>query len=222
MTADATALVRAVLESPADDAPRLVFADYLEEQGDPVRAEFIRLQIAGAQEPCVDSGIHPGDRCDDPNCRGCRQFRDRAAELLRSPGFGEGIWGGWDAPVAGVWFERGFVEEVSVVAERFVETAGRLFALHPIRAVRLSGRMPRLSSTAAVWIREQPRSSGIAQALVPTPVFELLEAHPVMGKGLLLRGYPTHEVANRALSEACVRFGRREAGLAAKWTVVSG
>jgi uncharacterized protein (TIGR02996 family) len=33
-----------IREHPEDDAPRLVYADWLEENGDPVRAEFIRVQ----------------------------------------------------------------------------------------------------------------------------------------------------------------------------------
>src|ERR687898_691134 len=37
-------LFRAILADPADDAPRLVFADWLDEHGEPDRAEFIRLQ----------------------------------------------------------------------------------------------------------------------------------------------------------------------------------
>ena len=43
----ADALVQAVIESPEDDTPRLVFADFLEENGDEddrERAEFVRLQ----------------------------------------------------------------------------------------------------------------------------------------------------------------------------------
>jgi uncharacterized protein (TIGR02996 family) len=40
------ALVRAVLAAPEDDAPRLVFADWCDENGDSERGEFIRLQIA--------------------------------------------------------------------------------------------------------------------------------------------------------------------------------
>src|SRR5829696_7436743 len=39
------ALLRAIIENPEDDAPRLVFADWLDEHGEPDRAEFIRLQI---------------------------------------------------------------------------------------------------------------------------------------------------------------------------------
>jgi uncharacterized protein (TIGR02996 family) len=34
-----------VIESPEDDGPRLVYADWLDEQGEHDRAEFIRLQI---------------------------------------------------------------------------------------------------------------------------------------------------------------------------------
>ena len=37
--------LRAICEAPDDDAPRLVFADFLDETGEPERAEFIRLQV---------------------------------------------------------------------------------------------------------------------------------------------------------------------------------
>jgi uncharacterized protein (TIGR02996 family) len=40
------ALLRAVCESPGDDAPRLVYADWLDDHGRRERAEFIRVQIA--------------------------------------------------------------------------------------------------------------------------------------------------------------------------------
>jgi uncharacterized protein (TIGR02996 family) len=38
------AFVRDVAANPEDDAPRLIFADWLEDNGDPDRAEFVRLQ----------------------------------------------------------------------------------------------------------------------------------------------------------------------------------
>jgi uncharacterized protein (TIGR02996 family) len=34
----------AIIADPADDTPRLVFADWLQENGDEDRAEFIRIQ----------------------------------------------------------------------------------------------------------------------------------------------------------------------------------
>src|SRR5262249_20269221 len=36
--------LQAVLDAPDDDAPRLIYADWLDDHGDPARAEFIRLQ----------------------------------------------------------------------------------------------------------------------------------------------------------------------------------
>ena len=38
------AFLQAMVETPDDDTPRLVYADWLEENGDADRAEFIRLQ----------------------------------------------------------------------------------------------------------------------------------------------------------------------------------
>jgi uncharacterized protein (TIGR02996 family) len=39
------ALYRAIITAPDDDTPRLVFADYLDENGEPDRASFIRVQV---------------------------------------------------------------------------------------------------------------------------------------------------------------------------------
>jgi uncharacterized protein (TIGR02996 family) len=42
---DDVALRQAILDNPADDVPRLAYADWCEENGDEERAEFIRVQI---------------------------------------------------------------------------------------------------------------------------------------------------------------------------------
>src|SRR5262245_47579116 len=43
---DHDALLRAICEYPRDDLPRLVYADWLDEHGEPERAAFIRTDIA--------------------------------------------------------------------------------------------------------------------------------------------------------------------------------
>ena len=48
---EADAFLATILENPDDDAPRLVFADWLDEHGDSERAEFIRVQIELAHGP---------------------------------------------------------------------------------------------------------------------------------------------------------------------------
>jgi len=45
-----TALLDAIRAAPDDDAPRLVYADWLDEHGQPERAEFIRVQCELARQ----------------------------------------------------------------------------------------------------------------------------------------------------------------------------
>src|SRR5687768_16014249 len=97
MTNDGAALFRAVCEKPADDTPRLVYADWLEESGDPDRAEFIRLQ-------CEAWNLCPGYPTETAR-------RVRASVLLRTHG---DRWYGELPAVTGVtWsdlFVRGFID----------------------------------------------------------------------------------------------------------------
>src|SRR5207253_1417696 len=58
--ADHRLLLRAVTDQPDEDVPRLVYADWLEENGDPGRAEFIRLDVRHAQR-LRDGPVPAGD-----------------------------------------------------------------------------------------------------------------------------------------------------------------
>ncbi|MBA4189259.1 MAG: hypothetical protein C0467_14780 [Planctomycetaceae bacterium] len=49
------ALLRAVCDNPDEDTPRLVFSDWLQENGEEERAEFIRLQCQTANLPVASS-----------------------------------------------------------------------------------------------------------------------------------------------------------------------
>jgi uncharacterized protein (TIGR02996 family) len=54
--------LRAICDAPDDDAPRLVFADWLDENGDPDRAEFIRKHVQLARNPDV---VNIERRCEE-------------------------------------------------------------------------------------------------------------------------------------------------------------
>jgi uncharacterized protein (TIGR02996 family) len=84
---DREALLTAVFASPADDAPRLVYADWLDEHGQPERAEFIRVQCELA-------------RTDDP------ALRRRETELLAARL--DALAGPLAAPHLRFRFERGW------------------------------------------------------------------------------------------------------------------
>ena len=48
---DHNALLRTICQSPDDDVPRLIYADFLEETGEAARAEFVRAQVELARTP---------------------------------------------------------------------------------------------------------------------------------------------------------------------------
>src|SRR5213078_1683780 len=99
MHADHAAFLRAIRAAPDDDLPRLVYADYLDERGDP-RGEFIRLQCELARGDC-------------PPLR-ARELLRRGAELLDRY---DAVWAGLLAEAAyEATFRRGFVEEIEIGA----------------------------------------------------------------------------------------------------------
>lgn len=117
---DANAFLDAILAEPDDIASRLIFADWLEERGDP-RGEFIRIQ-------CALSGNHLDD------LQRVR-FTIRQQELLAQH---EAEWAAPFQGAAGGWtFRRGFIEEVVFDAEAFLEKAPGLFQTAPIRHLTL-------------------------------------------------------------------------------------
>lgn len=152
---DRPAFLRAILENPDDDAPRLVFADWLDERQDP-RGQFIRVQCALARIECEVPGY-----CSDRSgkCGTCYRIdalRGDERRLLGShfekwiPGALFWAIGGFGAPYPptvdfsgpphdySATFRRGFVERVSVVWEDCRDHLDALLAAAPIREVTLT------------------------------------------------------------------------------------
>jgi uncharacterized protein (TIGR02996 family) len=119
MPDDATFL-RLIAAAPHDDAPRLVYADWLEERGDP-RGRFIRVQCALASLAADD-----GRRSD---------LEQVERHLLAAHG---AAWAGALAGrVSGWQFGRGFVEEVTLSAAAFLEHGPTLLPGSLIHTVHL-------------------------------------------------------------------------------------
>jgi len=113
------AFLSRVREWPDDDGPRLIFADWLDEQGDP-RGEFIRIQCAIARLP------H-----DDPR-RADLQQREQA--LLDAH---QHDWAARLQGIASDWtYRRGFIESISIDAKAFLNSSSSLLRHTPIRRLR--------------------------------------------------------------------------------------
>jgi uncharacterized protein (TIGR02996 family) len=188
------AFLQAILEAPEDDAPRLVFADWLDDHGgaaEQARAEFIRAQIELAR---LDE--------DDP-------WRDalepRTRRLLDEHG------DAWRAEVpswarTGCVFRRGFVDEVHARAAQFVKGAKALFQAAPVRHARLSypvgaGQPPVTALTACPYlarllslalgnypVRGAPIGDDGVRALVGSPHLAGLQALDLSGNALTVEG----------------------------------
>jgi uncharacterized protein (TIGR02996 family) len=98
---DEAALLAAIQAHPDEDTPRLMYADWLDEHGQPERAEFIRLQCA------PDAG---------------EAAEDRATELEERNG-AKWLAGLPQLPAGAHWgFRRGFPEYLDIDAELFLDS----------------------------------------------------------------------------------------------------
>jgi uncharacterized protein (TIGR02996 family) len=117
------ALYRAVCAHPDEDTPRLIFADFLEEAGDALRAEFIRTQVALARVPDTD-----------PLWAECRRRRPNA---IRGWGMAHTLP---PLPAGCSWsrfeFRRGFPWVAAVTdLSKALSTGDSLFNSAPIQAL---------------------------------------------------------------------------------------
>ena len=144
MTDTERGLLRAVVDNPDDDFPRLRYADWCEEHGKPEWANLIRVQCElaalqvdtrdytflgseGKVELCLRSGK-------------ARQLAEQESALLGHfkvwrPDF-HIPYSAWCCLGDVVW-RRGFVEEVSCEADDWLEWVHQLADRHPLRSVRV-------------------------------------------------------------------------------------
>jgi uncharacterized protein (TIGR02996 family) len=203
MHADDQAFLRAVCDAPDDDGPRLVYADFLDESGDPVRvarAEFIRLQCTLARR-----------RDNDPRTADGRQ---RAAALLAA------YRRAWNGPVhrrlhagpfrgqvrsrrgllKGWGYRRGFIAEVTAHAAAVANYSDELAALGPLERLRVWGAAPVLPALLAAPLLARVRELDLSRnQLTDAAVALLLGAPHLAGLSLLdLRDNPfTLSAVNR-------------------------
>ena len=109
-----------IRDEPFDDAPRLIFADWLDENGEPERAEFIRVQCAIHRLPSSDPLQS--------------ELQEREGELANLHA------ARWQSPltpyVIDSDFRRGVIDRVSVDTKSFLHDGAEIFELAPVRRVR--------------------------------------------------------------------------------------
>jgi uncharacterized protein (TIGR02996 family) len=141
---DWPAFVSAIVAEPSDDIPRLVAADFLEENGDPDRGMFIRVQVELGR--LAAAGLYGTPQA--------VELRRREHAFLGPKAVFRHLWAAEDCPelvrAAGggrVHFEgaerlawrRGFVDAVACPADEWLRHGAAVRARNPVRAVELDG-----------------------------------------------------------------------------------
>ena len=137
---DAEAIFAGILADPDDDVPRLVFADWLEENGQADWAEFIRVQVEIESVPRSD----PRHR---DLARRSRKLLADQKEVWLLP-FQRLL------PGCLVKFERGFVSVVKATYSYVFFNAEQLWPLAPIREVQVTDGLRNISELC--WLARPP------------------------------------------------------------------
>jgi uncharacterized protein (TIGR02996 family) len=173
------AFLQAILQDPDDVALRLVYADWLEERGDP-KGEFIRLQCDAEQVA-------------DDELRAARLARAGALQAAH-----EAEWlGRLRGRVQGWTFRRGFIEDVTLGAAAFLDHADELFAASPIRRVRLRDAhtvverlalCPHLARLVGLDLSDNRLGDAEAEVLAESPYLDSLQSLDLALNGIGLSG----------------------------------
>lgn len=215
--------LRSICENPEDDHTRLVFADWLDENGHPNRAAMIRW--------CIETGCQyvrspssgcwyrehsgPGDppqseRVQGDGMSGCK-FLDP-----------EPVWKGLEAnydglPGVTLFVKKGFVYAIKSPPQTFKDAAGMLLSRQPITNVELEGRWPRTPANTDVshWASGPFDESRhfIHSSIFHTHLVPLAGGTGREEGNRYTAGFVGHQRATIALSMACVNYGRSRAGL---------
>lgn len=214
---DREAVLKAILDDPADDLPRLAFADLCEEAGDVTRAEFIRVQLEQARLPEPEyKTIGPvfgndGTFYDNGKCVLCRPGQrcqwhalwQRADDLIAGASVPPYFNSHMPAAILSWRWTRGFVSYVRCPFDAWRQHGPALAAAHPLERVELSDKRPHASAMFSVVSWWEPRLACGDRSDIPLDVFALLCGGNLRsGEAGKWREYATVKDAEDDLSQA--------------------
>jgi uncharacterized protein (TIGR02996 family) len=188
------ALLTAILANPDDDAPRLIYADWLDENGQPERAEFIRVQCELA------SGHFDDERFD--------KLKERQDTLLNE---NETVWrcelGVQDVPQ--VQFRRGFVEAIATTASDLIRYGGGWVERTPLRSLTLNALAGNAQRLAACSHLRPIASLDIQDGAVGNQDIEALSRCPHLPalRSLAIEGDPHFATVTKVLDQGLRHLG---------------
>jgi uncharacterized protein (TIGR02996 family) len=215
------ALLSAILDDPADDVARLIFADWLEETARPVaaaRARFIRLQIELARgTPEQQFPERAAEITEELDALAARWTRAWLTEL--PPAVAKAVW---TQRLGAGAFRRGFVDGVTLGADVFLWTAPALFAAAPVTELHLHGGFGHTNALLASPYLHRLRAVRLSGGWDGDQIARRLVRCPELGavRELDLSGCRLTDLGARAL--ALARVLKPLAVLRVRWNRLTG
>lgn len=207
-------LLAEILDDPASNANRLVYADYIDEEGiDPDYSSFIRVQceLAKGCRTCDGTGRNVMSPCP------CSLLRRRERELLDAADPGD------ELPHRVRWlcaepsylmedalkptFRRGFVESVRCTCAAFLAHGPQVVACQPVTRCVFPGLEPVRYGDRWSWFPVVWRGTRLPHHVPREWEKYLCGKESASGH----YDYPTRELALSDLSAACLSWAKAEA-----------
>ncbi len=206
-------MLKQILDNQADLAARLVYADWLSENGgDPLRCEFIRAQVRARMEKKKERR---------------RWVNESTRLMMLASNVIDWIWEGqcpfmmepliirppvvvFNGGNGHVTFLGGFIERLSVPQNSFLHTL-RLFELHPILSATLQEARPeyRPGQPLPYWWRASGLMAGGEPSDLPLPVLDaMIGGNLTFGGAFEARCFGTVSAAWDALDRALLAVGQ--------------
>jgi uncharacterized protein (TIGR02996 family) len=213
---DEEGLLLAIRQEPGNDAPRLIYADFLKDHGRADRALFIRTQLTLVAMAENDSRRRALERqvrrLLRANARAWYGNRPGRAVSVES----DGVTVRLDNPDARLTFRRGFIAGAAIGLAPLPEEIAWLFQFAPIEEVSLLGRDP-IVHGSHFWGRSPGDDPELAPEvypfILPANLFDELTQGEYFAGVRQCRRYDNRQAALDDLSAVCVRLGRQGAGL---------
>lgn len=202
--------IRAICECPQDDHLRLIYADWLEENGERERAVYIREGVL--KEPHTHFNYHPN----------CPQWHPphliHDLRLLKRH-----YW-------KRMTFNRGMCLSIDLPTQAFMDHYETLFREQPIEEIQLTDRW---SEIGYYLYDESETTESPKEENIPTEIFNVIWGWAKSGvvgirhdtinylhhtayrrlRFVDFRGYGDDDYTKKILSQACVEWARRKVGL---------
>lgn len=209
--------IREICENPFDDAPRLIYADWLNEQGRNERSEFIRVQIKLERTDLTCQQIFIScrefldlEKMKELGCSRCKEFANlklrekelfelvrKKSQLDRSQTLGSHI----------SVFRRGFGCRYYGDLQNWISIARTCCKHNPMELLQFHGAKPVKYKSLWCWTRQNGlrRSDYVPSFLKPE------DFQGNVGKSLNNRiWFKSKEDANASLSLAMINHARRQ------------